>query len=298
MSRSQPHRQICSAPVPRDSPHRPRGGLRRPVAQVLRPRHHVRVVGEIKPVRATSRGQLAASVAGNLAGAALTLPGGSAATLTGALAVPLVTEIASGWMRAYSERQWRKASYVLSKAAELAGISAAELTSRLEAQPEREELLIRTLRAAHECSLGEKLIAFASALANGLVDERTGQVAWEEAFVRALDECDTAHLALLDKFTQTGNQLGLGQGTPEFDSVPDGLNSPQIRLVVPEYVDILDPLFAILERHALIRQGSTGLQFTRDDSNLHWRITAFGRQFLERLALVGASVAAQPDSTS
>jgi hypothetical protein len=110
-------------------------------------------------------------------------------------------------------------------------IDVEMLASRMEADLAREELFVRTLRAAHECSLDEKLVALATALANGADNANGDRLTWEEAFVRALEDCDGAHLDLLRRFAQSPNQLGLGQGTPEFDAHVEQLTMVQITMI-------------------------------------------------------------------
>lgn len=220
-----------------------------------------------------------------------------AAGVAAAAAVPVVfAGVKDVLDRIHGRRIFRR-SAVLAAAAKQAGIDADELTRRLESDPEREELLLRTLVAAGEAPLREKLIAYAVALANGTTTDDRHRVAWETAFVRALDDLDSDHLTLLDRFTRTATQLGLAATGTEPDPVMNTLNETQIEMVAS---DVANPpaTVAVLQRHGLIAaRTSGGGTFGGGGGSTHWYITAFGIAFLERLDSIGEALRETGNST-
>lgn len=192
----------------------------------------------------------------------------------------------------YRRKQEARASFVIAKAATLAGVEVSEIVQGLTTDPKREELLLRTLRAAEDAALAEKLLAFAHTLANGYQNDSDEVIAWESIFVHVLEDCSVAHLDILRTFLQTENQLGLGDGSTTFDKAPEAINREQLRTVRPEYDSFIDSLVSKLESHGLL-QGATstsGMGFSLGPKNVTYRITPFGRQFLERISMVQESL--------
>jgi hypothetical protein len=186
-----------------------------------------------------------------------------------------------------------RAGSVLAVAAKTAKIDVDELRGRLEAAPEREELLLRTLTAAGNAAAREKLIAYALALANGAMTGDPNEVMWETTFVRTLDDLDATHLDLLRRFTWTSNELGLGNGGAEFDNVPSTLNTHQVEMVSKDLPN-LPALLAVLQRHGLLSSETAGGgSFGGGGGASHWKLTTFGQDFLDRLGAIGKVLASQ-----
>jgi len=66
----------------------------------------------------------------------------------------------------------------------------------------------------------------------------------ESAFVRALEQLDSAHVKLLSRFVKSANENRLGNGGSEFDAPVQSLNLDQIEIALPEYRDQLADLLA------------------------------------------------------
>jgi len=184
---------------------------------------------------------------GSAAGLAVWNP---AAGVAAAAAVPGLSAGARVGLDRFAVRRRSRRGVVLDGAAAAAGISVSELLNRCESAPEREDLLLTTLRAAGHTSSTETLIAYAVALVQGSLGSG-GEAPWESEFVRALDDLDEPEVHLAKCFTMTSNELGLGSGGPEFDVVPDGLNEEQLKRVArnPERLPIV---IAALQRQGLI----------------------------------------------
>jgi hypothetical protein len=212
-------------------------------------------------------------------------PGAAAAS--GALA-PLVSET----LGMAFDRQRFRAANVLEAAAAASGLPVGELVQRLVESAEAEELLTRTLRAAADATMSEKLVALAMSLAEVAQAENDGEVAVEAAFIRALEDCDASHIRVLRAFTSTSNELGLGDGSEAFDEPLDGLNQSQLIMVIPDLEDLLPPILAVLQRQGLVYSpqstastlggGVVQLEHTP------WQLTPFGKDFLTRIEEVAA----------
>jgi hypothetical protein len=242
-------------------------------------KHRRRNVAPEMAVAAAVAGLAAANPPAGIAAAGL-----APAALAGAKAV--VEQIRVKWNA--------RAAAVLAAAARAANIDVHELRARLETEPEREELLLRTLRAAGNTVLNEKLIAYALALAAGGVADDVHDVAWETTFVRALDDLDPASLGLLQRFTWTANRLGLGDGKPGSEIVPSTLNVHQVEMVSADLPN-LPALLAVLQRHGLLSSESAGGGLTGGGGTTHWKLTSFGHDFLARLDAIGKMLAVGHD---
>ena len=207
---------------------------------------------------------------------------------------PSVAEFVKAALGRIRTRRDDRLERLLVWAAEFAGVDPTELVQRCEANPDTEQLLLRTLRATSETALREKVLVFALALAHGSRPEaEPDEVERETAFVRTLEDLDEAHLGLLRRFTKTANELGLGDGSTDFDRIPDVVGPGQLE-VGWSNVNNLPALLATLQRNGLIdgHAGSGGMSFYNGGVNtLKWRLTAFGRDVLARLAEIGAILA-------
>jgi hypothetical protein len=149
-------------------------------------------------------------------------------------------------------------------------------------------MLIKALKAAQDSALDGKLLLLAQSLGE-VASSEDADVIGETAFVRALDECDVAHCAVLVTFTRTANEIGLGNGSSDFDAPAMGsLNYAQLGRVLPALAPLLDQLLGTLQRHGLVRERSSGggMSFSGGYSagNLSlWEITPLGQTFVARL---------------
>lgn len=181
-------------------------------------------------------------------------------------------------------RRQEKLDIVLLTAAEHLGVPVPELLERLQADPSREEFLLRTLRAVGEAALHEKLLGLAASLT--AVVEGHAAPSEETVFVRALDDCDGVHLEVIHAFTKTPNELGLGDGSDEplFMQPCEQLTADQLVRVFPVLAAHLAPVVAVLQRHGLVEPQLTSTTFPGSSQvTSAWRITTFGRAFCERV---------------
>ena len=151
-----------------------------------------------------------------------------------------------------------------------------------------------TLRAASETGNVRKLFALAQNLGSAARDLGS-PLAFETMFVRALADCDSVHVYLLEIFTMTDNQRAAGKPghryDPAFDQVPDEINQLQVEAARPELREYLEPLLAVLQRHGLLvsRSPSGGMSLgggSGGPASVYWKMTPFGRTFLNRLDAV------------
>ena len=221
-------------------------------------------------------------------GAAIGLVGRPPGSIVGAVVAPGVARALRAFIERSTARQWDRADRLIKMAAKLAGVEVDVLFARLQGTPDREELLLRTLRAAGEASAEHKLVALAKSLASWSAGTAE-QVQWESVFVRVIADLDGVHIDLLDKFRWSAKRLGLGEGDPAFDTPPTSLNGVELEMVVPHLKEIVDSVLATLVRHGLLAYstqtavtygGGTALPAT-------WALTSFGADLLDRLELVG-----------
>lgn len=152
--------------------------------------------------------------AGGLVGMAVGGPLGALLGAVTGVGADEALDVTATWLAA---QQRRRAVHVVEAAAEIAGVYPRELLAQFDGDADREELLLRTLRAAQESSQEARLLGLARSLAAGAVAEADA-VQWEIAFVRALADVDAPHLAVLERFRWSANQLGLGDPqNPDFD---------------------------------------------------------------------------------
>jgi hypothetical protein len=222
-------------------------------------------------------------VAGATAGAVIGGPTGAA---LGATLAPGVRTALNRVLDRLAEQRRDHELELLRLAAHFSELPVVDLLAKLKASAAGEELLMRTLRAAAETATMPKLVALGVSLAGSASD--AGDIAFETLFVRAMSECDVAHVNLLGSFIRSANELGLGSGQPEFDSPVECLNVTQLELVHPDFVSVLEPLVAVLERHGLVTRLATaaGSLSGGDSRNGTWSITSFGRTALQRMAAV------------
>lgn len=221
-------------------------------------------------------------------GAVIGAIAGPEAAVAGAVAMPYVRGALRLALESLNEKRRTRGARLIELAAEEAGIDIETLLEKLQDDPNREEILQRTLRVAMESSMEGKLFALSKALASTAIARTPRVVQWEAMFVRTLDDLDEGHIDLLDRFLWSANKLGLGGGQPEFEEPVNGLNRAQLDLVMPDLKDMVDSMVAVVERHGLIaRTERGGGSFGGGGGGpTHWVITTFGREFLARLRLV------------
>lgn len=104
--------------------------------------------------------------------------------------------------------------------------------------------------------------------------------AWETTFVRALDDVDADQLRLLERFTQSAEQLQLvppGHG----DHFMEALDESQLKRISSDVAD-LPAALAVLQRHGLLATRTLGGE-ADGGGTTHWIITGFGSRFVDRL---------------
>jgi uncharacterized membrane protein YgcG len=215
------------------------------------------------------------------------------APVIGAAASTAVPAISAGLKAALgrvARRREVRAATVLDAAANEAGLSVEALLGRLEADPQREELLLRTLTAARETASVDKLVALALALANGATaaDE---DVTWERTFVGVLADLDASHVELLRRFTRTLTELGMGTGH-DLDQTPAQLNQTQI---LASDIPNLPYAVASLQKGGLIQGQASGggAMLGGGGAATRWEATEFGHQVVNRLTEIGELLASR-----
>lgn len=205
-------------------------------------------------------------------GVSLAVPGPSGAVL-GAI----VSSAATAGLRVgleYAQKQWGRVADVIDLAAKEADLTSEELAQRLQASSGREELFIRTMRAAADSASRRKLVALSKALASGALADAS-KVEWETIFVKVVDALDEPHLALLERFEESATHGGIGKTS---------LDMVGLRTMLPTFEDVLDSLVATLESEGLLSSEQPPVY---GGAPKQWRLTSFGRTLLERLRDVG-----------
>jgi hypothetical protein len=221
-------------------------------------------------------------VAGTAAG--LALLAGAGAGVAATTAAPGASMALRAGVTSIIHRRRRQAATALERAAAQSETTPLDVVTRLADSPEGLSLLASGLNAAAEAALHEKLYAVGVALGNGALYGATIDI--ETLFVKALGDIEAAHIRVLRLFTQTSNELGFGDGGPDFDSQVSTLNSQQLRHAAPDLAALLGPITATLSRHGLIANltagggsffGGGGQRITT------FEITDFGLDCLDRL---------------
>jgi hypothetical protein len=230
----------------------------------------------------------AASAVGALAGFAAAGPFGAVdGAVVGAVAGPVLKGSIDEFISRYGRRRRARVEYVIKVAAHHAGLRPRTLLDRIEQNPEREQLLIRTLQAAQDETQVPHLVALGISLAEA---DRSGyreeQLTFETAFARAIADCDDAHVKLLRSFV-THDEPRPETNIPPFGHQQEGLSTSDLEIARQELQlgNTLDYLVATLERVGLVRPETVDLPSPPIISRTvaYWRITDFGLAFVERL---------------
>lgn len=225
-----------------------------------------------------------------LAGAGVgLLVGGLPGAVLGAV-TPAAVKKALEWVAdVYSRRREANMTAVIALAAQEAGLDPQELVRRLDADPAKREVFVRTLKAAADAGRLSDLVALAQSLSRTATSDSERELRAEATFVRALDDLDSGHIHLLAAFVKTSNQNNLGDGSPDFDRPVEQLNDGQLALCLPGYEEEIPALLAGLQTHGLVayrvapRVTPGGLGVSGGGN---WHITSVGRAFLDRMHLV------------
>lgn len=153
--------------------------------------------------------------------------------MAAALVTPAVEQALTAAWSGMRDRRDRRVKHVLGMAAKAAETSPKALLSRLNEEPLREDLLIRTLTAAQDSTLTEKLAALAISLVVGTRTESATELVWETSFVRTLSELDTSHLDLLKVFPRDQED----PDSVHFRNHTGALNLMQLRVLLPASVN-------------------------------------------------------------
>jgi len=211
--------------------------------------------------------------------------------IAAAFASPVAASAAKNVLGRIEMRKRARQEGLFELTARILEVGVEELSDLCESDPELEELLIRVLEAAADTATREKLVTYALALANGVRGENPDGH-WESTFVDVIHNLGPNHLELLDRFTRTSNELGLGDGSQEFDSPLGQLNDVQIELVAKD-LPALRSILAVLQRDGLLDHrfvsggGFIGVSTT---SGL-WELTDFGTTVHDVLKELGRRLA-------
>lgn len=221
-------------------------------------------------------------------GGAIGLALGPPGAIVGAVAAVALDDGTRRCLLRLGERVAARPIHVIQLAARRVGITPEELGERLIAVPNGEDLFLKTIRAATDVALEEKLIALSQSLAAAAAG--SSRIDFESQLVGVIADLDEAHFVLLTTFLSSANDLGLGDGVTEaFNAPVRSLNLTQFKMCLPaDMFALVEPLLAGLERHGLVR-GLTGSGMLGGgmSSAEQWEITAFGGAVVQRMREVG-----------
>lgn len=221
-------------------------------------------------------------------GGAIGLALGPPGAVVGAVAAVALDEGTRRCLLRLGERIDARPVHAIHLATRRAGITSEELGERLTAVPNGEDLFLKTIRAATDVALEDKLIALSQSLASAAAG--SSRIDFESQLVGVIADLDEAHFELLATFLSSANVLGLGDGVTEgFNAPVRSLNLTQFKMCLPEDVfALVEPLLAGLERHGMVR-GLTGSGMLGGgmSSAEQWEVTAFGEAVVQRMREVG-----------
>ena len=140
--------------------------------------------------------------------------------------------------------------------------------------PERQELLARTLVIAQDTAMRDKRRALGRALAAGIRGDGA-RIDEELLFVRAIADVGIPHIKLLKILSEKQEPIrGSGGG-----SAPQGRSLAAVAAQHPEFGGTLPALIWTLESHALIQTS----RLATPTSAVQYTVTSAGRQLLDRL---------------
>lgn len=199
----------------------------------------------------------------------------------------------------------RSAERVLEQAATISRAQVGEFVAGIEADDRKTMLAGIVIGAASATVLDEKLRALANALARGATTDDEAEIERERLFVEMLGEIERPHLRVLE--LMSARYPG---GMPAKDWTAPEWERSFLERDLPDIAGVMEPVLATLERHALVERIGTDWaklieeqadrldQSTRGRPSAYgrkpprpplrgdpdeWRITAYGKQLLERV---------------
>ncbi len=212
--------------------------------------------------------------------------GGPLGTLIGAV-TPSVLSTLSDFLQRLEAKQRDNVLGVISLAAKQAGIDPDVLIERLEAEPVKSQLFVRTLRSAQDEALMPNLVFLAQSLGHVVTAALDVDVLREAALIRAISELDAGHLRLLRAIMPVVTKAGLPEGPIKVMTMAHGRSELAIERLLPEFKGFVPGLVAALQSHGLVayRVNTSPAGFRTGAENGYWEVTPMGKGFLERMSL-------------
>lgn len=207
----------------------------------------------------------------------------------GALAAGAGVLALAGWQHIISGRRLDNSVETLLEGAEAFGAeSLEEFVEFLEAavsDPERQELLARTLTIAQDTAMRDKRRALGRALAQAASDPGT-KVDPEMMFVRVLADLDEPHIKVLRIMRDPSPAQGaVNSQLQAIGRVVRQWHASEIVEQDPGLADVIYGLLPVLARHLLISGGYDVITMAGHEEE--YTITDYGEFFLARLAEPG-----------
>jgi hypothetical protein len=173
------------------------------------------------------------------------------------------------------ERARRKANRVVADAAAQTGVSEDQLIEMAEQSPQKTELAVEAINAATRATTEQKLRALASSLARGVQgDDNTA--AQERITVAALTDLEPLHVAvmmcLLSQPPTFKSENEWQEAMRNRPSCAYGWLPSEVSERLPEVAQIIDAVFASLNRYGLVIDSAIGTA----GYNARYAVTDFG----------------------
>lgn len=181
---------------------------------------------------------------------------------------PVVATILDSF-RHIGRRRISHSAEALLDASDAAGVPLAEFFNRATADDQRHELLTRVLMAAQDTARRDKRRALGRALATGVMDD--ARIDEELMFVRAMDDIDGWHIALLEHMANN------------FPPMPPGWSARTAAEALPVITDVAPAVLGALALHGLISAVVPQIRQGPNMGQTFYNITDSGRRFLGRL---------------
>ena len=203
--------------------------------------------------------------AGGATGALIGLGiGGPPGAVAGAIAGPVVTAIVEVVEEA-ARRRFSRWSRTYESAAEIAGVEAQELASRLYEDDNKIEVAFQALTAAAQTTVLEKSAALAAAVALVATSDAKHEIDAIALVVKALADIDRPHLMLLTLIADAKPH----QATPDY--LAEHSQTP---------IPVLRPIVRVLELHGLIADAN---RLNPGVAGVIWELTDMGQLCLRLL---------------
>lgn len=194
--------------------------------------------------------------------------------------------VMTAWDRLMAFRM-RNVSIVVEGVASAERLDPQDVVDRLTTDDAGRRFLADLIHAAQDAAVEGKIAALIESARRVATGEVTADV--EDLVVRACADLETPHLAVLNAFTRTRDQLGLPPYINDSrlqESGPAALSEAELREALPELGPALSVLLATLIRHGLV--SSTGVRTKYHDlQSVSGRvgITGFGTHLAKRFGL-------------